>query len=324
MSVSTHPEIVRIALPTPFPVGPVNAFLIKGDPPILVDAGARSDEAYAKLAQRLEEHGLKVGDLGIILLTHGHLDHVGLVGDILRESSAEVYAHPLVAEQYANYEKETDDNLHHLIHTMRRFGVPEETVAAIAAVRSTFHSLAAPFRVHHALEDSAAVAGFSAYHVPGHSASDVLFYHPEDRIAFTGDHLIRNVTPNPLIRRPRKGQARARSLVEYQDSLQRTRALDIETCYPGHGGPFGDHRHVVDNLFHRHERRTADVRTLLASGPLTPYELATILFPKLSLKVLHLGLSVAIGHLEVLEERGLAVAEERDGVVCFALSADAG
>ncbi len=319
MSEASPPEIIRIGLPTPFPVGPVNVFLIKTDPPILVDAGVRTDEARDKFVERLAELGLAMHDLGAVLLTHGHLDHVGLVGDIQRESKARIYAHPLVAEQYANYGDETEENLRYLLGVMRRFGVPEDSIAKVAEVRNAFQSLAAPFNVDHAFDDGENVEGFVARYVPGHSASDTLFYHPGWRIAFTGDHLIRNVTPNPLIRRPRKGQARARSLVEYQHSLELTRSLDIDTCYPGHGAPFDDHRHVIDNLARRHERRTADVHTLLASGPLTPHELALILFPKINLNIIHLGLSVAIGHLEVLEERGMAESEERDGVLWYAL-----
>jgi hypothetical protein len=44
-----------------------------------------------------------------------------------------------------------------------------------------------------------------------------------------------------------------------------------------------------------------------------------ILFPRISYKVLHLGLSVAIGHLDVLDDQGIAAQEEENGVVRYGL-----
>ena len=319
MTDSLLPDIVRITLPTPFPVGMANVFLIKNDPPILVDAGSRVEGAYERLAARLEEHGLRVADIGIVFVTHGHLDHIGLLADIAAESHAEIYAHPYVVSQYGDYDKSTEENVEFLEHTMRRAGVPEEMTGMIRGIRASLHSLAARVTIQHPMEDGDSVAGYTVCHVPGHSATDVLFYHPERRVAFTGDHVIKGVTPNPLIRKPPPGRAQAKCLVEYQQSLRRTRALDIATCYPGHGSPFPNHRDIIDNLFERHDRRTEDVRMMLTEGPLSPYEIVMRLFPKISVPQLHLGLSVAIGHIEVLEGRGEAVSEEKDGVIRYAL-----
>jgi glyoxylase-like metal-dependent hydrolase (beta-lactamase superfamily II) len=313
-------DIVRISLPTPFPVGAANVFLLKGDPPILVDTGPKTEQGYEKLAAGLQAHGLRPADVGMVLLTHGHLDHAGLLARIVEASGAEVYAHPYVVEQYGAYDKQMEDNLRFLGDIMRQSGIPRDFIQRVSAERAGYRALAEPVTIRHALADAEVVAGFTAYYVPGHSAADILYFDPLRRLAFTGDHVLRDISPNPLIRTPRPGQPRAKSLVEYQQSLHRTRALDIETCYPGHGGPFWDHRRIIDNLLERQERRTAEVCELLAQGPLTPYELVTILFPKISMRMLHLGLSAAIGHLEVLEERGEVVRKERDGVAYYSLS----
>ena len=315
--MTADPEIVRITLPTPFPIGLVNVFLIKTDPPILVDAGSRVEGAYERLEARLKEHGLAVRDLGGVLLTHGHLDHAGLVADIVRESGAEVYAHPYVVEQYADYHRGAEEGLEFLIVVMRQSGVPADTIEHIRNLRLGLEGFAAQVAIQHPVEDGDVVAGFTAYHVPGHSAADIVFYDAVRRIAFTGDHVLKKVSPNPLIRKPRQGQRREKCLVEYQHSLLRTRALDIETCYAGHGAPFTGHREVIDDLLERHARRTAEAAEILRLGPLTPYELALKLFPRIDAKVLHLGLSVSLGLLDVLEERGQAKSEERDGVVYY-------
>lgn len=56
-------------------LGLANAFLLKGDRPILVDTG-RPRDAQA-LARALKEAGVAVADLALILHTHAHWDHAG-------------------------------------------------------------------------------------------------------------------------------------------------------------------------------------------------------------------------------------------------------
>lgn len=317
MTLAAHLEIVRISLPTPFPVGQANVFLVKDEVPLLIDAGCQVPHAYERLVSRLQENGLRVSDIGRVLLTHGHLDHAGLLAHIVKESGAETYAHPYVVQQYHSYKEGIEENERYLAAVMRRFGVPEEGIQRIREARSGYASLAEQIDIRHAVRDGESVAGFTVYCVPGHSAGDVLYYDPRRRIVFSGDHLLRNISPNPLIRKPREGETRPNSLVQFQQSLRRTYDLDIDLCYPGHGEPFSNHRRVIDALLKRHERRTRETLALLGNHVSTPHQLMLLLFPNIDVKMLHLGLSVAVGHLEILEERNQTVAEERDGVVYY-------
>ena len=50
----------------------------------IVDPGPGS--TLASLRQQLQVHGLSVGDLDAILLTHIHLDHAGATGALVREN----------------------------------------------------------------------------------------------------------------------------------------------------------------------------------------------------------------------------------------------
>jgi glyoxylase-like metal-dependent hydrolase (beta-lactamase superfamily II) len=52
-----------------------NAFLLLGERPVLVDAGAPGDTA--PLLQLLRDHGVAPSDLALLVLTHGHADHTG-------------------------------------------------------------------------------------------------------------------------------------------------------------------------------------------------------------------------------------------------------
>ena len=85
-----------LVLPTPFPVGPVNCWLLRGDPLTLVDAGPNTPEALAALEAGLAGHGLRIEDVELLILTHQHSDHVGLAATIRARSGCRVAGHELL------------------------------------------------------------------------------------------------------------------------------------------------------------------------------------------------------------------------------------
>ncbi|HOQ90855.1 MAG TPA: MBL fold metallo-hydrolase, partial [Candidatus Hydrogenedentes bacterium] len=71
--------IAPIVLPTPFPVGDVNVYLYRGqDRLTLFDAGVKTDQAWDALVEQIRELGYEIRDIGRIVLTHHHFDHIGL------------------------------------------------------------------------------------------------------------------------------------------------------------------------------------------------------------------------------------------------------
>jgi len=73
------------------PLKSSNAFLIKGQKPILVDSGSPKDAAT--LLKSIEEAGVGLGDISLIIHTHGHIDHCGCTAEIQKKSSAVVAIH---------------------------------------------------------------------------------------------------------------------------------------------------------------------------------------------------------------------------------------
>src|SRR5439155_17659127 len=86
-----HPLMIHcLPVPTPFAVGRVNVYLVEDDPLTLVDAGPNSATSLTTLEAALAEHGRKVEDLERIVITHQHIDHIGLVQILADRSGAEV------------------------------------------------------------------------------------------------------------------------------------------------------------------------------------------------------------------------------------------
>ena len=89
----------RVVLPTPFPVGPVNVWVLRGDPLTLVDAGPRTPEALTTLEAGVASLGLRLEDVQLLVLTHQHHDHVGQAAELRRRSGCAVAAHELLVER---------------------------------------------------------------------------------------------------------------------------------------------------------------------------------------------------------------------------------
>ena len=79
-------------IPTPFQVGRVNTYLLEDEPLTLVDSGPNSGKALDELERQLEALGHGIEDLELVIITHQHIDHLGLVDIVAKRSGAEVAA----------------------------------------------------------------------------------------------------------------------------------------------------------------------------------------------------------------------------------------
>ena len=315
--------VKRLPVPTPFAVGRINAYLIEDDPLTLVDTGPNSGRSLDVLGESLAAHGHAIEDIELILLTHNHADHIGLVEIVVEHSGAEVAALGAAAERLANYvvEAERDDDL--AVELMLRSGIPEETVIALRSVSASFRGWGAAVNVTRPLADGDTVdlAGrrLQVLHRPGHSVMDTVFWDEEHGLGFVGDHLLPHISSNPLISRPLDGSpGRTRSLVTYLDSLAKTRELpEGSLLFGGHGEPIDDHRALIDTRFASTERRKEKLLRLLADGPRSGYELAQSMWGNIAVTQAFLTLSEVIGHTDLLEDEGRVRQVDEGGVIRF-------
>ena len=129
-----------LPVPTPFAVGRVNCWLVEDDPLTLVDSGPNSATSLEALEGALREHGRRVEDLERIVVTHQHMDHIGLVAILADRSGAEVCALDALAPWLARYSEvmEGDDAFAEAI--MLRHGIPPDIVIALRAVTRSFRA----------------------------------------------------------------------------------------------------------------------------------------------------------------------------------------
>jgi glyoxylase-like metal-dependent hydrolase (beta-lactamase superfamily II) len=75
----------------PLSFGFANIFLLKGEKNLLIDAGTTGQ--MDRLRKALAAAETRLEDIDLLLLTHGHFDHIGLAKEITALSSAQVAVH---------------------------------------------------------------------------------------------------------------------------------------------------------------------------------------------------------------------------------------
>lgn len=316
-------------IPTPFAVGRVNTYLLEDDPLTLVDSGPNSGKALDELERQIDSLGHGLEEIELILVTHQHIDHMGLVDIVAQRSGAEVAAIDILAPFLARYSEESELDDRHAAELMRSHGIPDDMVSALRSVSSSFRAWGSKATVTRRLHDGELIElrdrVLEVQLRPGHSPSDTLFWDARRRILLGGDHLIGHISSNPLLARPLDGSdRRPRALVDYLESLGRTRELDAEIILPGHGEPVSDHVALIDSRFAMHERRAQKLLGLIREEPQTAHQLAHRLWGNVAVTQAFLTLSEVVGHMDLLIGRGEAEELERDGVIRYAARSDAG
>jgi len=313
--------IHRLAIPTPFAVGRVNVYLIEDEPLTLVDAGPNSGTSFDELQRGIAGLGHALEDIELVIVTHQHIDHLGLVSLVASHSGAEVAAIDAAVPFMENFsdEAQADDDFARDI--MLRNGIPEDVVSALQSVSQAFRAWGARVEVTRPLRDGEALElrdrTLHVHHRPGHSPTDTVFHDRERRILIAADHLLGHISSNPLITRPREGTERPQALVHYLASLAATREMDVDLVLPGHGDPITDHRTLIDQRFVLHRRRADKIHRLLVERPRSAYEIAQALWGNIAVTQAYLTLSEVLGHVDVLVNEGRVQETERDGVAVF-------
>jgi len=306
-------SITRIKIPIPFPIASVNIYFIEDSIPTLIDAGLNSEEGLSVVKKALWEKGIRLSDIRRVLLTHGHLDHVGLAGKIQESGGAEVFIHSWDRGKCIhNGRIYSEEKKPFFFRFFREGGASNEMAEGIfSEMNARFGSYyPADFTVQD-LEANETIFfddfGLEVIHCPGHTRGSVCFLDRENKRFFSGDHLLENITSNPVVELETRGNGTGfKSLLCYLTSLCFTENLDIKEVLPGHGPSFYQHRKRINQIKKHHRERGEEIRCVLKDFPdgINLFAITMILFPGIKGGDIFLGMSEIVGHLEILEENG--------------------
>ena len=301
--------VAQIAVPVPY-LGAVNLWLLKGEPLTLVDAGPANEGALTALETGLAAYGCGLADIELLVLTHHHLDHAGLASAIVERSGARIAAHRGVADWGAAYHERARAERRFSEELMLAHGVPPELVEKTTPFFEHIVRESADFATDRVLRDGDLVeAGSRTLRTvfrPGHSTTDTLFVDDDSGEAFVGDHLLADITSGAEIMPTElPGDERRRALLEYLSNLRKTEAMQLGTCYPGHGPTISDHRALIAERLAFHSGRLDRIAELVADGASTAFDVARRLWSDETAREQPvLVVWEVIGHLDILVNRG--------------------
>lgn len=312
-----------LPLPTPFPVGPVNVYLADGHPLTLIDTGPKADVSREALEAGLAALGHRVEDLRRVVVTHHHVDHMGLAAEIVARSGAELWTHPYNLPWLADYAAQQERNGPFYARIWQEAGVPSEIIALMTEANQGMRQWMEAVRADHTLDEGQSIelggAPWQVFHTPGHAGGLICLWDASSRTLLANDHFIRDISSNPVLEPPLvPGDPRPHRLVEYLHHMQRMAALSPDVALPGHGEPVTDVGGLVRHRLLFHERRAERLLESLNGSAVSLWDLTRLAFPRVQRGIDHfLALSEVLAHLDLLEAEGRVQAQLRGGRVTW-------
>jgi glyoxylase-like metal-dependent hydrolase (beta-lactamase superfamily II) len=300
------PGLYQLTIPLPFRLNHVHVYLVEADDGfILIDTGVNTSEAFSSLKRKLDDLGLDLRAITQVVITHFHSDHCGQAARIRDMDGARIAMGDTERTVWEGVQNGLDNQREeHFLH----HGLPPEQAQEHAQVLPYLKSLSTPFdidlRIGHGQTILAKRRRLEAFITPGHTPGHVCLFLPEEKIMFSGDHILQKITPNIGLH-PHAGPD---PLGDYLNSLRATLMLGAKRLLPSHGSVVEDPETRIHELLQHHHHRLQSCVEVLGSTPQTAYTVSLQVF---GTALDHLGRWMAMGetlsHLEHLVHQGQVV-----------------
>jgi len=136
-------------------------------------------------------------------------------------------------------------------------------------------------------------------HAPGHASNQLCYLLEEEKLLFTGDHIMQGST---VVINPPDGDMRV-----YLDSLRQLQGEDIDWFAPGHGFLMDKTQEVLERLLiHRLGRENKVVKALREAGTATLEQLVPAVYDDVSTRLHAVASRSLLAHLLKLRSEGRA------------------
>lgn len=255
----------------------------------VIDPGPAQDDHLAALTAALERETVTH-----ILITHTHTDHSPAAAALKEATGARTYGfgpHPqadIEARRAAAARKAEETGE----------APPEEEGFDVDFVPDVV------------TRDGDVIAGdgwtIEALHTPGHISNHLCFALREEKILFTGDHVMgwsTSVIPSP-----------DGNLTDYMTHLRRLLDRDDTTYWPTHGPPISHPHDYVRALIAHREERTSQIVERLRAGDTTAMQVVEAIYTDVDPSLHPAAAGSVLAHLVALHDEGRVEREGDRGV----------
>ncbi len=309
--ISNEIYLVKVELPNNA-LKYLNSYLIISEnKKVLVDTGMNSNQSLKSLNDALLNMKLSINDIESVIITHLHIDHVGLIKK-LREinKNLKIFIHAKEKDTIKKMIKDFE-NENMLKEYHKNLGFPNNTLKALLYWKKDLDSYLEIIKNSETLNEEEYInignLSFKVLWTPGHTPGHICLYLEKNNILLSGDHILPTITPNLSF------FIEGDPLLDYLNSLRKIEQLNPSLILPGHEHIFNNVNKRIVEIRKHHEERLREILRILENKELNAYQIASNIEWKLGSMTWdsidyfqkYLAISETLSHLIYLENKGL-------------------
>ncbi|MHB1420025.1 MAG: MBL fold metallo-hydrolase [Bacillota bacterium] len=314
-------DIWLLKVPIPDnPLGFLQAYLIKGeDGCTLIDCGWNAPVAMEALEKHLSTLGLTWKDITRLIITHMHPDHFGLAAQVKELSGAKVTMYHRDINNVDTPAVDYRQMMKRMIKILTYHGTPHEDMSDLHDMNAPAPSYWNPVEFDEMLQDGQKLTAgqytLEVIHTPGHAIEHICLYEPENKILFSGDHVLPLITPNIAI----NAYSSPNPLGDFVHSLDKVAKLDVDLALPGHEYIFSNFQERVAELQGHHVHRLHEIEEVMGGHSVSAYHIASQLkwnlapWDEMGLWDKRMAMMEVLAHVEYLRLEGKVQHDSKDG-----------
>lgn len=280
----------------------INFFLVKHENGLsLIDAGLDDELNWHTFLNQIKEYSLRLEDITEIILTHHHIDHVGLVNKITSRHPVPVFASPLSIPRLKRDPSFMENRVRFYEKLYREMGCGKLGEKQINYLRTSIKK-----NQHQALQteikeiQSNELLHYKVISIPGHAPDHIAFWDEKRNWLFSGDLLLEHISSNAFIEPDENGK-RLYSLIQQRESLMKCLSLNADIVFSGHGSIIEHPNELITKRLERIDDKAQRFLRLIKNGITTVNDLAEAYYKTTYYEQFPLVVSEVVSHLDYLE-----------------------
>jgi glyoxylase-like metal-dependent hydrolase (beta-lactamase superfamily II) len=271
------PSIYQMTLTlSGFNPGSINVYLIRDkEGYTIIDTGWDSPPSVQSMEEQLAEYNIRLVDIKRVIVTHCHVDHLGMTGSFKKSHNATIYLHqnelPLIKMRFNN----GDQFIPMTDRFLQQHGMPEEELTPPEIQIPNVPNLTPPDVILKGGEEI--IIGeylFQVINTPGHTPGHISLLETQKKFLLSGDTLLPTIITNAAIH----VQHIENPIQLYIGSLRKLYELDIDLVLPGHEYVFSHHQQRIEEIIRHYQRKSEDILRAFSDGQSkTAYDVSRIL-----------------------------------------------
>ncbi len=299
---------------------------------ILIDAGLNFIDWRKLFFSALKELNISIKDIDYCIVTHDHMDHLGLIKTFKRKNpNMQVLMHEFTHEiiKWGTEDKNFDqvrNSAKELADQMIKYGISEKQGKKLIQFFTNMNKLIRYPEVDRILSDNDEIHfktnKLKVIWTPGHAIGHICIFDEKKRHLFSGDHILSRITPHIgafLVNPTLKEEYDVSNILDYYlKSLDRIDNLKPKIIFPAHQEVIYDAHDRILEIKKHHETRLSEISSIIKDNPMNPFKISQAHFGEnLSEINTFLAISEVLSHLKYLEHQDKVKRIEKNGKYLF-------